>query len=182
MCGLVGLYAPQVLFFGYTTLDSLLEDSSNLSTEYLGMLCALKLLLTALCSSSGLVGGTFAPSLFLGATAGAVYHDVAAAGVKHAADSLVALQTSIGVEPGAWGVLPQLQVAGAPAYAMVGAASCLSGIFNAPLTASLLLFELTHDFDVVLPLMLSAGLSSLINPRPLPPGGEKDQVGDWELD
>jgi len=55
-------------------------------------------------------------------------------------------------------------VAGAPAYAMVGAASVLAGLFNAPLTASLLLFELTHDFDIVLPLLASAGLASLINP------------------
>ena len=39
----------------------------------------------------------------------------------------------------------------------------LAGLFNAPLTASLLLFELTRDFDIVLPLMASAGVSSLIN-------------------
>jgi hypothetical protein len=49
---------------------------------------------------------------------------------------------------------------------MVGAASVLAGFFNAPLTSSLLLFELTKDFDIVLPLMASAGLSSLINPPP----------------
>ena len=130
-------------------------------------LCALKLLLTGLCSSSGLVGGTFAPSLFLGATAGAAYHDVVAAMVASTADGLAAFQLGIGVEPGSWGVLPQLQVAPASAYAMVGAASVLSGCFNAPLTGSLLLFELTNDFNIVLPLMVSAGLASLINPPPI---------------
>lgn len=53
---------------------------------------------------------------------------------------------------------------------MVGAASVLAGFFNAPLTAALLLFELTHNFDIVLPLMASAGVASLINPPPrLPP-------------
>ena len=51
---------------------------------------------------------------------------------------------------------PILQLADVPAYAMVGAASVLAALFRAPLTASLLLFELTRDYDVILPLMASA--------------------------
>jgi len=169
-CGAVGLYCPQVLFFGYSTLDSILADTSALSISYLAELCAVKLYLTAFCAASGLVGGTFAPSLFLGATAGAAYHSIVAVGVASAAGNLVDLQTSLDVVPGAWGILPQLQVAGAPAYAMVGAASVLAGLFNAPLTSSLLLFELTRDYDIILPLMASAGLASLIANQPvLPP-------------
>jgi H+/Cl- antiporter ClcA len=168
-CGAVGLYFPQVLFFGYATLDSILADTDTLSVGYLALLCVVKLYLTAFCAASGLVGGTFAPSLFLGATAGAAYHSVVAVGVASAAGALVDLQTSLGVEPGAWGILPQLQVAGAPAYAMVGAASVLAGLFNAPLTSALLMFELTRDYDIILPLMASAGLASLIANQPLPP-------------
>ena len=79
---------------------------------------------------------------------------------------MISFQLSLGVEPGAWGVLPQLQVADAPAYAMVGAASVLAGLFNAPLTASLLLFELTRDYEIILPILASAGFSSFINPPP----------------
>jgi len=168
-CGVVGLFLPQILFFGYATLDSILAGTEALSVPLLTQLCAAKLVLTALCATSGLVGGTFAPSLFLGATAGAAYQHVMASGVQQAASALVALQLSLGVEPGSWGVLPQLQVAPEQAYAMVGAASVLAAFFNAPLTGSLLLFELTHDFDVVLPLMASAGLASLISPPPPPP-------------
>ena len=56
-----------------------------------------------------------------------------------------------------------MQIAGAPAYAMVGAASVLAGVFTAPLTASLLLFELTDSFDVVIPLLAATGVSSLIS-------------------
>ena len=52
---------------------------------YLLELCGLKLVLTALCSGSGLVGGTFAPSLFLGATAGAAYQQVVLGLVANAA-------------------------------------------------------------------------------------------------
>jgi H+/Cl- antiporter ClcA len=57
---------------------------------------------------------------------------------------------------------PVLELADVPAYAMVGAASVLAALFRAPLTASLLLFELTRDYDVILPLMASAGLGSLV--------------------
>lgn len=48
-----------------------------------------------------------------------------------------------------------------PAFAMVGAASVLAALFRAPLTASLLLFECTGNYDVILPLMASAGVASL---------------------
>lgn len=123
-CGAAGLLFPQVLFFGYATLDSILAgdtvatmtatvtDSSLSGALFLAQLCGLKLFLTALCATSGLVGGTFAPSLFLGATAGAAYQNVAEVGVAQAAHGLVELQTNLGVVPGAWGVLPQLQVRG----------------------------------------------------------------------
>ena len=46
---------------------------------------------------------------------------------------------------------------------MVGAASVLAALYRAPLTASLLLFELTRDYDVILPLMASAGVGSLVS-------------------
>lgn len=56
------------------------------------------------------------------------------------------------------------QVASAPSFAMVGAAAVLAGIYNSPLTASLLLFELTRNVDIFLPIMASAGLASLVSP------------------
>jgi Voltage gated chloride channel len=45
---------------------------------------------------------------------------------------------------------------------MVGAASVLAAVYRAPLTGSLLLFELTKDYDIILPLMASAGVASLL--------------------
>lgn len=86
--------------------------------------------MTSLCFGSGLVGGLFAPSLFLGATAGAAYQKVISS----------LLQSGGGV---ASFLLP-IPIAGPPAYAMVGAASVLASMFRAPLTGSLLLFELTR--------------------------------------
>jgi H+/Cl- antiporter ClcA len=52
-------------------------------------------------------------------------------------------------------------VSGLPAFAKVGAASVLAALYRAPLTASLLLFECTGNYDVILPLMASAGVASL---------------------
>lgn len=64
-CGGVGYFYPQVLFFGYETLNGLLEND-NLSTELLLTLLVAKTFTTAVSAGSGLVGGTLAPSLFLG--------------------------------------------------------------------------------------------------------------------
>ncbi|MDZ4878564.1 MAG: H(+)/Cl(-) exchange transporter ClcA [Chroococcidiopsis cubana SAG 39.79] len=75
--------------------------------------------------------------MFLGASLGAAYGKILAA------------------------LLPQIgmYMAGPPAYAMVGMAAVLAGSAKAPLTAILLLFELTRDYRIVLPLMAAVGLS-----------------------
>ncbi|CAM9924206.1 unnamed protein product, partial [Choristocarpus tenellus] len=65
-----------VLFFGYDTLDNLLANTGQYPLPLLFTLCVLKAFLTAAALGSGLVGGTFAPSLFLGATAGAAYQRI----------------------------------------------------------------------------------------------------------
>jgi len=149
-CGVVGLVFPQILFFGYETLNSLLATDS-LSTQIILSLLFVKLITTAVSAGSGLVGGTFAPSLFLGAMLGASFHQ-----------GLVYLFQS--VSPDVVNVVqgPVLDLADVQAYTMVGAGSVLAALFRAPLTASLLLFELTRDYDVILPLMASAGVGSVV--------------------
>lgn len=86
------LARPQVLFFGYSTLDAILAGPSTLrqggvepavAAEALTLLVA-KLAATAICLGSGLVGGTFAPSLFLGAVLGVAFHGAAASGLDAA--------------------------------------------------------------------------------------------------
>jgi H+/Cl- antiporter ClcA len=75
ICGVAGLAFPQILFFGYETLNSLLANSS-LPTGLMLWLLVLKILTTAISAGSGLVGGTFAPSLFLGGMVGASFHNL----------------------------------------------------------------------------------------------------------
>jgi len=95
-----------------------------------------KLAMTAISLGSGLVGGIFAPAMFLGASLGSAY--------------------GLFLE-----MLPAMsdRVAGPAAYAMVGMAAVLAGSARAPLTAILLMFELTRDYRIVLPLMAAVGLS-----------------------
>ena len=75
VCGLMGIFYPQILFFGYETLDGLIANQNYPITALVSLLL-LKAVMTAFCLGSGLTGGLFAPSLFLGATAGASYQKV----------------------------------------------------------------------------------------------------------
>lgn len=151
LCGFAGLFYPQILFFGYETLNNLLANNS-LPTSLTLILLSVKMVMTAVAAGSGLVGGTFAPSLFFGAMTGASFHNIVSAFFQ-------IIMYTVAV-PGVDG--PVLQLADIPAYAMVGAASVLAALFRAPLTASLLLFEVTRDYDVLLPLMASAGVGSIV--------------------
>lgn len=160
--GLIGIFYPQILFFGYDTLDNLLANTGKYGTFQLFQLCFIKAAITAVCFGSGLVGGTFAPSLFLGATAGACYQRLLVQAVALLkAGPITAALGSLGMGTDAT-VGGLFRVAESQAYAMVGAASVLSAVYRAPLTGSLLLFELTKDYDIILPLMASAGVASLV--------------------
>lgn len=184
-CGLVGVAFPQILFFGYATLDDILatgaaptaeEASKVLSgvspsglsgadlvtiSDQLALLAA-KLIATSICVGSGLVGGTFAPSIFLGAVLGVAYQTGAGSALQSLATVIADFQSSIGVPVGSWGVIPQLTVADSPAYAILGAAAMLASVFRAPLTAALLMFELTRDYQLILPLLAAAGIGPLV--------------------
>jgi H+/Cl- antiporter ClcA len=139
--GAMALAFPQVLGVGYDTIEALLGSDKSIPLITLASLLVVKLLATSVSNATGFVGGGFAPALFLGATLGSVYGQLLGEG-------------GLG-----------LPVAEAPAYAMVGMAAVLAGSVRAPLTALLLLFELTRDIRIVLPLMAAAGLSAALVDR-----------------
>jgi H+/Cl- antiporter ClcA/predicted transcriptional regulator len=146
LVGLVALKFPQILGIGYETVEAMLQDV-GFSLMLLGSLVLAKLIMTAVSLGSGLVGGLFAPSMFLGACMGTFY-----------AKSLVL-------------IFPLLDdaIAAPPAYAMVGMAAMLATTARAPLTAILLMFELTRDYRIVLPLMACVSLSMwLVDRFPMP--------------
>ena len=157
LCGVIGLFLPQTLFNSYATLDQLFTSGGASQDPLLLMqLLSSKLVLSAFCLASGLVGGVFAPSLFFGATAGGVYHEV----ITNLVDALRHFISLGGesFEP----LLHNINVADAPAYVTVGAAASLGAVFRAPLTASMLMFEVTQNHDLVLPVLASAGISGLV--------------------
>ncbi|CAK6691820.1 chloride channel protein [Synechococcus sp. CBW1107] len=139
--GGMALLFPQVLGVGYDTIEALLGRDGGIPLLTLAVLLVVKVLATAVSSATGFVGGGFAPSLFLGAVLGNCYGQILGDSGLH------------------------LPVAEPPAYAMVGMAAVLAGSARAPLTALLLLFELTRDIRIVLPLMAAAGLSAALVER-----------------
>lgn len=137
--GVVGLFLPQALGIGYSTIDAVL-GGEQLTIGLLLALLAAKLLLTPVSIGGGFVGGVFAPALFLGCVLGEAFGQVVTR------------------------LAPGLNVAPA-AFAMVGMAAVLAGAVHSPLTAILLLFEMTHDYRIILPLMFAVVVSLLVSQR-----------------
>ena len=135
--GLVALFLPEAMGIGYETVESILQDAP-FSISLLVIMLATKLVLTAVSLGSGFVGGIFAPAIFLGAILGSAYGQ------------------ALGL------IFPTLAIAAPPAYALVGTAAVLAGSVRAPLTSVLLLFEMTRDYRIVLPLMAAVGLCSWV--------------------
>ncbi|RZB66693.1 Chloride channel protein CLC-e isoform B [Glycine soja] len=149
--GLIALIYPEILYWGFENVDILLESRpfvKGLSTDLLLQLIAVKIVATSLCRASGLVGGYYAPSLFIGGATGMAYGKLISLAV---AESNPTINLSV------------LEVASPQAYGLVGMAATLAGVCQVPLTAVLLLFELTQDYRIVLPLLGAVGLSSWIS-------------------
>jgi H+/Cl- antiporter ClcA len=151
-CGLIGYFFPPILFFGYETLNGLLMNNRLETTVAISLLLA-KIGATAISAASGLVGGTLAPTLFMGGMVGLTFHNLLVGSLD------ISIFPGLSTIDAAFGT--PFQIADLPAYTMVGAASFLAAVFRAPLTASLLAFELTKNYDVLVPLLASAGVGTL---------------------
>ncbi|KAL5707025.1 hypothetical protein ACHQM5_025125 [Ranunculus cassubicifolius] len=141
--GMIALRYPGILYWGFTNVDEILHTGKSASAPgiwLLTQLAAAKVVATALCKGSGLVGGLYAPSLMIGAAVGAVFGGSAAELINSAIPGNAA-------------------VAQPQAYALVGMAATLASVCSVPLTSVLLLFELTKDYRILLPLMGAVGLA-----------------------
>ena len=134
--GLIGLGLPQVFGVGYETVEQALQGP--LSAWLLAPLVVGKLVATSLTLGSGGSGGVFSPSLFMGA----------------------ALGRGVGEFFG-W-VWPGLTAASG-AYALVGMAAVFTGAAHAPITSVLILFEMSGDYRIILPLMTAVVISTLVS-------------------
>jgi len=133
--GIIGIYFPHIFGVGYETMD--LSLAGKLSWSFLLLLIFLKIAATSITVGSGGSGGIFAPSLFLGASLG-----------------------------GFIGTLTHMyfpEISASPgAYALVGMGAVSAATMHAPITSILILFELTNDYRIILPLMTAIIISVVI--------------------
>ncbi len=118
---------------GYSVIQDILSGM-HLPLYLLLVLFVLKLLATSLTLGSGGSGGIFSPSLFLGATVGGAYGLVLA------------------------GLFPGLPIS-PPAFAVAGMAGMVGGVTGAAMTAIVMIFEMTLDYTVILPITITVAIS-----------------------
>ncbi len=134
--GIVLIYFPPIMGVGYEYVDQALNG--ELLLRAMVSLCLLKLFATVVSYSSGNAGGIFAPSLYIGAMAGG----------------------ALGVLVHAYAPFP---TADPGAYALVGMGTLFAGIIRAPMTSVFMIFEITQDYQILVPLMLANMLSLAIS-------------------
>jgi CIC family chloride channel protein len=144
VAGLIAWRVPQVLGVGYGYVGDALNN--KMALELMAMLVVFKLVAVTTSYASGNAGGIFGPSLFIGAMLGGTLGSIA----HH-------LWPAYTAAPGA--------------YALVGMGTLFAGILRAPMTSVLMIFETTHDYAVIVPLMISNlvsfFISSKLQPEPI---------------
>jgi CIC family chloride channel protein len=138
LVGVLGWFVPQVLGVGYGYVGDALNG--NMALKLMAVLVVLKLIAVTVSYSSGNAGGIFGPSLFIGAMLGG--------SVGTVAHHLFPTHTAT---PGA--------------YALVGMGAAFAGIVRAPMTSVLMIFEMTQDYAVIVPLMIANLVSLFISSR-----------------
>jgi CIC family chloride channel protein len=133
LLGFMGLLFPHILGNGYPGIDLVMMEELSLTTLFL--LVFFKMAATSITIGSGGAGGTFAPSLFIGAMLGGLF-----GAVVH-------------------GFLPDV-TASSGAYSVVGMAAVVAGVTRGPFSAILMLFEMTGNYTIILPLMIACIISS----------------------
>ncbi|MDP2645170.1 MAG: chloride channel protein [Desulfobacterales bacterium] len=149
LIGLIVLYFPQVYGVGYDTITQVLK--ADMVWYMLLILIPVKMLATSITLGAGGSGGVFAPSLFLGSVFGGLFGTLG-----HM------LFPAVMASPGG--------------YAVVGMSAMVAGTTHAPITAFLIIFEMTGDYKLILPLMLCSILASFVASRLL-----KDSIYTMKL-
>ena len=134
--GVMAFTLPEIFRFGYGTVGQALNGT--LPPTQMAALVVLGVIATAVCYASGNAGGIFGPSLFIGAmvggTLGSIVH----------------------------GYFPDY-TASPGAYALVGMGTTFAGILRVPMVSVIMIFELTHDYAIIVPLMISNLISFFVS-------------------
>ncbi len=135
-CGLAGIWIPQILGLGISSMNQMLAGDYALTL--LMIVLVAKILITAICLSSGLFGGVFSPALFIGVASGAL------------AGQLLSILGFNDV---------------ATVITLSAMAAVSSAVIGAPLTAVMIVLELTHSYEYAVAAMMAVTLCSLITNR-----------------
>lgn len=138
--GFVGIYFPEILGAGREVMNHTLGGEVEYAVMTLLVLAILKMILTNVSLAAGFVGGIFAPSLFIGTMLGSFYGHL--------------IENTFGATVGD----PR-------AYAIAGMAGMMAGVVRAPITAIMMVFELTNDYRFILPIMLVSVICIFITER-----------------
>ena len=136
LVGVMGFFVPEVMGVGYNNVDKVLNGDVIL--KLVALFAVLKIIATAVCYGTGNAGGIFGPALFIGAMMGASVGSVAHSLFPH-------------------------YTAGPGAYALVGMGTAFAGIVRTPLTSVIMVFEITRDYSIIVPLMISNLISFFIS-------------------
>ena len=134
LLGLIAIFVPYIMGSGFDTIELMM--SNKFSIGFIFILLFLKLLATNITLGSGHSGGVFAPSLFMGAALGIFF------------GTLVNSYTGINIPIEVWALLAMSAV--------------VAGATQAPITAMMIIFEMSKDYSLMLPLMTVAIIASLI--------------------
>ena len=137
LVGVLALKFPHILGSGAETVSLTLED--KIPWQIIFLLPLAKILATSLTAGGGGAGGLFTPTLFIGATVGSSYGLVMAY------------------------LFPDWVISSPAAYAVVGMAAVSAGASHAPISAILILFEFTGNYEFILPLMAAGMTASLLS-------------------
>src|SRR5713226_90614 len=138
LVGIMGWFVPELLGVGYKHVGAVLNG--GIALKLMLLLLALKLIGVTTSYASGNAGGIFGPSLFIGAMLGGIVGTAS----QHFLPGYAA-------SPGA--------------YALVGMGTAFAGIIRAPMTSVVMIFEITRDYAVIVPLMISSLVSFFISAR-----------------
>ena len=136
--GIMALLFPEIMGVGYDSINDALH--SNMIWYFALALIFLKIIATSLTLGSGGSGGIFAPSLFMGAMTGAFFGYI-----------VHSFFPDITAAPGA--------------YALVAMGGLVAGTTRAPITAIIIVFELTNDYNIILPLMITCIMSMILSSK-----------------
>jgi CIC family chloride channel protein len=135
LVGLIAVWVPDVAGNGYEPLNAMLDRP--MAAGAVGILLLAKVIATSGSVASGVPGGIFTPMLLVGAALGTLWSHLAAA--------------SMGV------------ASSAGSYALVGMAAATAANIHAPLTAAVMIFELSGDYPIALPLLLATAVSTSVS-------------------